>query len=56
MFRLGSLLFIPGYLTVILYRVLASPQGSGGLILMIRECYLRLLRGYCSPDYILYKF
>jgi hypothetical protein len=38
MFRLGTLLFIPGYVTVTLYRVFASPQGGSGLILMIREC------------------
>jgi hypothetical protein len=53
MFRLGTLLFIPGYVTVILYRVLASPQGNGGLILMIRECHLRLLSctAYQSVSY-----
>ncbi|KAI0754437.1 major facilitator superfamily MFS-1 [Daedaleopsis nitida] len=34
MFRLGSMLFIPSYLTVILYRVFASPSDDGNLILM----------------------
>ena len=34
MFRLGSLLFIPSYLTVILYRVFASPSDDGNLVLM----------------------
>lgn len=43
MFRLGTFLFIPGYLTVTLYRVLASPESGGSLLLMIRECYLHLL-------------
>jgi hypothetical protein len=43
MFRLGTLLFIPGYVTVTLYRVLASPQTGGGLILMIGERYFHLL-------------
>lgn len=43
MFRLGTLLFIPGYLSVTLYRVLASPGSGGSLILMIRECRFRLL-------------
>jgi len=36
MFRLGTLLFMPGYLTVTLYRVLAGPETGGSLILMIR--------------------
>ena len=34
MFRLGSLLFIPSYLTVTLYRVFASPSDDGNLVLM----------------------
>lgn len=34
MFRLGSLLFIPAYLTVIIYRVFASPTSGGNFILM----------------------
>ena len=43
MFRLGTFLFIPGYITVTLYRVLASPESGGSLLLMIRKCHLRLL-------------
>ena len=34
MFRLGSFLFIPSYLTVILYRVFASDKDDGNLVLM----------------------
>lgn len=34
MFRLGSFLFIPAYLTVILYRVFANASGNGNLFLM----------------------
>ena len=45
MFRLGTFLFIPGYLTVTLYRVLASPESGGSLLLMTRECHLRSLNG-----------
>lgn len=37
MFRLGSLLFIPAYLTVVLYRPLASENNEGGVILMTGE-------------------
>lgn len=36
MFRVGTLLFIPGYLTVTLYRVFASPESGGSLTLMMR--------------------
>ena len=43
MFRLGTFLFIPGYLTVTLYRVFASPESGGSLLLMIRKCHMRLL-------------
>ena len=43
MFRLGTLLFIPGYLTVTLYRVFASPESGGSLMLMIRQYHFRLL-------------
>jgi hypothetical protein len=39
MFRLGTLLFIPGYTTVTLYRVLAGPESGGSLLLMIRWCF-----------------
>lgn len=34
MFRIGSLLFIPAYLTVILYRVFANSTDEGNLVLM----------------------
>ena len=39
MFRLGTLLFIPGYTTVAFYRVFANPQGGASLLLMIRWCF-----------------
>ena len=57
MFRLGTLLFIPGYLTVALYRVLASPESGGSLLLMIRECHSRLVltKLYYSRDAISQK-
>jgi hypothetical protein len=35
MFRLGTMLFIPGYLTVTMYRVFASASDDGNAILMI---------------------
>jgi len=34
MFRLGSLLFIPAYLSVIMYRILTGPSDEGNFILM----------------------
>lgn len=34
MFRIGSLLYIPAYLSVILYRVFASDKDDGNLVLM----------------------
>jgi hypothetical protein len=34
MFRLGSVLFIPAYLSVILYRAFASAEDEGDFILM----------------------
>ena len=34
MFRIGAMLFIPSYLSVILYRVFASASDDGNLILM----------------------
>ena len=37
MFRIGSLLFIPAYLTVILYRPLASAEDDGNVLLMAGE-------------------
>ena len=38
MFRIGSLLFIPAYLSVTLYHPLAGAENSGGFILMTGEC------------------
>jgi hypothetical protein len=37
MFRLGSLLFIPAYLSVVLYRPFASANDDGNFILMTGE-------------------
>ena len=37
MFRIGSLLFIPAYLTVIMYRVFANSNDEGNLVLMAGE-------------------
>lgn len=37
MFRIGSLLYIPAYLSVVLYRVFASDKDDGNLILMAGE-------------------
>jgi hypothetical protein len=34
MFRIGSALFIPSYLTVTLYRVFASPDDEGNPLIM----------------------
>ena len=34
MFRIGSLLYVPAYLSVILYRVFASDKDDGNLVLM----------------------
>ncbi|KAI9510311.1 major facilitator MFS-1 [Russula earlei] len=50
MFRLGTLLFIPGYLTVALYRVLASPGSGGSLILMIPLTISTAVR-YCGATF-----
>jgi len=50
MFRLGTLLFIPGYVTVILYRVLAGPETGGGLILMIPLTISTAVR-YCGATF-----
>ena len=38
MFRIGALLFIPSYLSVILYRVFARPSDDGSLVLMAGAC------------------
>ncbi|KAH7887062.1 hypothetical protein F5I97DRAFT_1872838 [Phlebopus sp. FC_14] len=50
MFRLGSLLFIPAYLTVILYRVFASPTDGGNFILMTALAVSTTVR-YCGSAF-----
>ncbi|KAH9174869.1 major facilitator superfamily MFS-1 [Lactarius sanguifluus] len=50
MFRLGTLLFIPGYTTVTLYRVLASPQSGASLLLMIPLTISTAIR-YCGATF-----
>lgn len=50
MFRIGSLLYIPAYISVILYRVFASASDDGNLILMAGE-YNRLLSGTAARAY-----
>ncbi|KAI1794415.1 major facilitator superfamily MFS-1 [Ganoderma leucocontextum] len=67
MFRLGTMLFIPSYLTVILYRVFASPSDDGNLVLMaalslstaVRFCgstfsytAISVLLNYMSPPHL----
>ncbi|OBZ67513.1 Protein ZINC INDUCED FACILITATOR 1 [Grifola frondosa] len=67
MFRIGSLLFIPSYLSVILYRIFANPSEDGNLILMaalalstaVRFCgstfgytAISVLLNYMSPPHI----
>ncbi|KAI0074454.1 major facilitator superfamily MFS-1 [Panus rudis PR-1116 ss-1] len=67
MFRIGSLLFIPAYLTVIMYRVFASASDDGNLILMaalaistaVRFCgstfaytAISVLLNYMSPPHV----
>lgn len=46
------MLFIPSYLTVILYRVFASPSDDGNLILMAGT-YIHTLTDYSSRVLIL---
>ena len=38
MFRIGSALFIPSYLTVTLYRPFASADSDGNAVLMTGKC------------------
>ncbi|OCH86843.1 major facilitator superfamily MFS-1 [Obba rivulosa] len=67
MFRIGSMLFIPSYLSVILYRVFASPTADGNPILMaalalstaVRFCggtfsytAISVLLNYMSPPHL----
>lgn len=50
MFRIGTILFIPSYLTVVLYRPLASAEDGGNALLMIGTLILvyHKLRKYTS--------
>ncbi|KAH9855398.1 major facilitator superfamily MFS-1 [Lenzites betulinus] len=50
MFRLGSLLFIPSYLTVIMYRVFASPSDDGNLVLMSALAFSTAVR-FCGSTF-----
>ncbi|KAF8553331.1 major facilitator superfamily MFS-1 [Imleria badia] len=50
MFRLGSFLFIPAYLTVILYRVFASASDDGNLLLMTALTVSTAVR-YCGNTF-----
>lgn len=47
MFRVGSLLFIPSYLSVVLYRVFASASDDGNFILMTALALTTAIR-YCA--------
>jgi len=53
MFRIGSALFIPGYLTVTLYRPFASENSDGGVVLMGGECVAVALRFLMNSLYFL---
>ncbi|TFY76791.1 hypothetical protein EWM64_g7223 [Hericium alpestre] len=50
MFRVGSLLFIPAYVTVVMYRVLASPNDDGNFILMTALAVSTAVR-YCGSTF-----
>ncbi|KAF8270431.1 hypothetical protein EI94DRAFT_1658702 [Lactarius quietus] len=50
MFRLGTLLFIPGYITVTFYRVLVGPQSGASLLLMIPLTISTAVR-YCGATF-----
>ncbi|KAA1472420.1 major facilitator superfamily MFS-1 [Dentipellis sp. KUC8613] len=50
MFRLGSLLFIPAYLTVVLYRAFASAEDDGNFILMSALALSTAVR-YCGSTF-----
>lgn len=52
MFRIGTLLYIPAYLSVILYRVFASASDDGNLVLMAGERSMRTF-GCASTDHCL---
>jgi len=47
MFRIGSVLFIPSYLTVILYRTFATPGDDGNFVVMAALALSTALR-YCA--------
>jgi hypothetical protein len=44
MFRIGSALFIPGYVTVVLYRGLASGSADGSVLVMSLLCLSTAIR------------
>jgi len=50
MFRLGTLLFIPGYVSVALYRLFAGPESGGSLIIMIPLTISTAVR-YCGATF-----
>ncbi|EIW78548.1 hypothetical protein CONPUDRAFT_138776 [Coniophora puteana RWD-64-598 SS2] len=50
MFRIGSFLFIPAYVTVTMYRVFASPNNDGNFILMSALAVSRAIR-YCGNTF-----
>ncbi|VDC00276.1 unnamed protein product [Peniophora sp. CBMAI 1063] len=50
MFRIGTLLFIPGYVTVTLYRVFASADDDGNAILMTALAVSAAVR-YCGSTF-----
>lgn len=51
MFRLGSALFIPSYLSVILYRAFASPKEDGNFIVMALLTLSTALR-FCAITFV----
>ncbi|KAF5356799.1 hypothetical protein D9756_006576 [Leucocoprinus leucothites] len=50
MFRVGSILFIPSYLSVILYRIFASESNDGNFILMTALALSTAVR-YCGSTF-----
>lgn len=50
MFRLGSLLFIPAYITVTLYRTFASAEDDGNFMLMTGEFGVGLAKKFRTTD------
>lgn len=52
MFRVGSVLFIPSYFSVVLYRAFASSSNDGNFILMTGEAgFCVRVRGVCSDSH-----